>query len=101
MDADTWAETMTARLMEWHRAATSPEMRKAAIEKAYQEAHEEGFRQGKREGAMRIVSRLLTFRFGPMSSSVEDRLRRVPFEELADIAVSVFIVNSLAELGLE
>lgn len=52
-------------------------------------------KEGRQEGSVRLLVRLLAHRFGEIPEAVEDRLERLPFEQLEALIESAMTVSSL------
>lgn len=62
---------------------------------------EQGEEKGRDEGRRQVLQELLEQRFGPLPSSVQERIFQWPAERLAPLVKQVLHAQSLRELGLE
>lgn len=87
-------ETMLAESIDrWNR-----EIREEGRQEGRQEGHQEGRQEGRQEGEARIVLRQLRFKFGPLESEIEDRVRSADADRLLEWGERVLTAKSLQDI---
>lgn len=67
-------------------------------EEGREEGRQEGRQEGREEGRAEIVLRLLRRRWEPLPAGMEERIRVLSLEQLADLAETIFDFTLLAEV---
>ena len=67
-------------------------------EKGWKKGWKEGWQEGRREGAMKILERVLKRRFGVLSPSVQKRLSKASFEQLAQWGEALLDAQTLKQV---
>ena len=67
-------------------------------EEGLQEGLQEGRHQGRQEEGVRMVLRLLRFKFGPLGSEIEDRVRAADADRLLEWGERVLTAESLQDI---
>ncbi len=75
-----------------------PKIRKA-MKEGYKKGFEQGLREvGRQQGALKVFSRVLEQRFGPLPASAKRSLSAMSVSQLLELAPSVFQATSLKDL---
>lgn len=69
-----------------------------SIDRWNREIREEGLQKGRQEGEARIVLRQLRFKFGPLESEVENRVRSADADRLLEWGERVLTAKSLQDI---
>lgn len=64
----------------------------------YQEILQEGKEEGKKEEAILFITRLLTWRFGKIDSTFQERIRSLSLEKLENLGVELLDFSEVADL---
>ncbi len=64
----------------------------------YQEILQEGKEEGKKEEAILFITRLLTWRFGEIDSTFQERIRSLSLEKLENLGVELLDFSEVADL---
>jgi len=95
---DEWIEKGMERGLRQGMERGLREGRQEGLQEGRHEGLQEGLQEGRREEAARITLRLLERRMGPISARTQNRLRKLPTEQLEQLGVDLLDFSNRKDL---